>query len=136
MIERGRGGIVLMSSMSGDFGSTQLAVYAATKAFTLVFGDALWAELHPHGIDVLVVRPGSTRTPGWLSTQREGDEMPSMQPDEVVREALDALGRETCIIPGETNRQAAAVLAGMPRRQVIELMSGITANLLRNDRAR
>jgi short-subunit dehydrogenase len=136
MVERGRGGIILMSSMSGDFGSSQLAVYAGTKAFTLVVGDALWAELGPRGIDVLVVRPGSTRTPGWLSTQRDGEEMPAMQPDEVVREALEALGREPNIIPGEMNRQAAAMLAGMPRRQVIEMMSGITARLLRNDKVR
>lgn len=136
MVERGRGGIILMSSMSGDFGSSQLAVYAGTKAFTLVFGDALWAELGPRGVDVLVVRPGSTRTPGWLSTQRQDEEMPAMQPDEVVGEALDALGRETNIVPGEMNRQASAMLAGLPRRQVIEMMSGITAKLLRNDRGR
>ncbi len=45
MVQRGRGGIVLMSSMSGNVGSAQLAVYAATKAFTLVLGDALWWEL-------------------------------------------------------------------------------------------
>jgi hypothetical protein len=53
-----------------------------------------------------------------------------------VREALEALGREPNIIPGEMNRQAAAMLAGMPRRQVIEMMSGITARLLRNDKVR
>src|SRR5262249_60675766 len=35
MIARRRGGIVIMSSMSGSFGSAQLAVYAATKAFDL-----------------------------------------------------------------------------------------------------
>jgi short-subunit dehydrogenase len=126
-----------MSSLSGNFGSAQLAVYAATKAFTLVFADALWAELRPHGVDVLAVQPGSTRTPGWLSSQPTGDEaqvMPAMEPADVVGEALATLGVEPSVVPGELNRQGAAMLAGLPRRQAIELMSGITAKLVRNDR--
>ncbi|MEW6269469.1 MAG: SDR family NAD(P)-dependent oxidoreductase [Thermodesulfobacteriota bacterium] len=139
MAGRGRGGIVLMSSMSGNVGSTQLAVYAATKAFTLVFADALWAELGPRGVDVLAVQPGSTRTPGWLSSQptEPGAEiMPAMDPADVVREALDALGVEPLVIPGETNRQGAALIAQLPRRQAIEVMSAVTARLVRNDRPR
>lgn len=136
MVARGRGGIVLMSSMSGIVGSAQLAVYAATKAFTQALGDALWAELAPRGVDVLVVQPGSTRTPGWLSSQpREGAEvMPAMEPGDVVREALDALGVEPRVIPGDSNRQGAELLAQMPRRQAIEAMSAITGKLVRNDR--
>jgi hypothetical protein len=53
-----------------------------------------------------------------------------MEPEAVVAEALAALGVEPSIIPGEQNRQGAAVLAGMPRRRAIELMSGITGALL------
>jgi len=137
MVARGRGGVVLMSSMSGNFGSAQLTVYAATKAFTLVFGDALWAELAPRGVDVLVVQPGSTRTPGWLSSQpsEPGAEiMPAMEPADVVREALATLGAEPRVIPGDANRQGAELLAQLPRRQAIEMMSEITARLVRNDR--
>jgi short-subunit dehydrogenase len=139
MIRRGRGGLVLMSSLSGNFGSSQLAVYAATKAFTLVFADALWAELRSFGVDVLAVQPGSTRTPGWLTSQpADGEEpmLPAMEPADVVREALAALGVEPSIVPGDLNRQGAAALARLPRRQAIELMSEITAKLIRNDRPR
>ena len=134
MVSRGRGGIVLMSSMSGSVGSAQLTVYAATKAFDLVFADALWAELRAHGVDVLAVRPGSTRTPGWQSSQPaelQGAGPHVMEPDQVVAEALATLGVEPSIIPGEQNRQGAAILAAMPRRQAIEIMSGITGTLLR-----
>lgn len=137
MVERGRGGIVLMSSMSGNVGSAQLAVYAATKAFDLVFADALWAEVHPHGVDVLAVQPGSTRTPGWLTSQPAGADVEGpmvMDPAEVVREALDALGGEsTVLVPGEMNRLGAQAIASLPRRQAIEMMSRITATLVRND---
>lgn len=138
MVARGRGGIVLLSSMSGNVGSAQLAVYAATKAFDLVLADALWAELHGHGVDVLAVQPGSTRTPGWLTSQRPGDAASGpmvMEPAEVVREALDALGGEaTHLVPGELNRMGAQAILSLPRRQAIEMLSGITSKLVRNDR--
>ena len=137
MVRRKRGGVVLMSSMSGNVGSAQLAVYAATKAFTLVFADALWSELRPQGVDVLVVQPGSTSTPGWLSSQPGGGAAPlmtAMEPSDVVREALDTLGVEPILIPGEANRQGAQAIASLPRRQAIELMSAITAKLVRNDK--
>jgi short-subunit dehydrogenase len=136
MVARGRGGFVVMSSLSGNVGSAQLSVYAASKAFDLVFADALWAELRPHGVDVLAVQPGSTRTPGWRSSQPADGEasVPVMEPADVVAEALDALGREPLLVPGEMNRQGAALLAGLPRRQAIELLSGITGGLVPNYR--
>jgi short-subunit dehydrogenase len=62
------------------------------KAFALVAADALWAELRPLGVDVLAVQPGSTRTPGWLSSQPRGGRrhggLPVMETADVVREAL------------------------------------------------
>jgi hypothetical protein len=137
MCARGRGGVIIMSSMSGSIGSAQLAVYAATKAFDLVFADALWAELQPHGVDVLAVQPGSTRTPGWLSSQPTGADavaMPAMEPSDVVREALAALGVQPHVVPGEMNRQAAEFFTQMPRREAIEFLSRITSTLVRNDR--
>jgi uncharacterized protein len=143
MVARGRGGVIFLSSLSGNIGSAQLAVYAATKAFNLVAADALWAELRPHGVDVLAVQPGSTRTPGWLSSQPARDEgqsegmgLPVMQPADVVREALAALGVEPVVVPGETNRQGAEALAALPRRQAIELMSAVTSRLVPNYRPR
>lgn len=135
MCGRGRGGVVLMSSMSGSFGSEQLAVYAATKAFALVLGDALWAELRPHGVDVLVVQPGSTRTPGWQASQpaeRQGPGPHVMEPGPVVTEALDLLGVEPHLVPGVQNRQGAELLAKLPRRQAVEIMSRVTRDLLPN----
>lgn len=135
MLARGRGGIILMSSMSGNFGSEQLAVYAASKAFNLVLGDALWAEFRSLGVDVLAVQPGSTRTPGWQTSQPEELKGPGphvMETDVAVQEALAALGTGPNLIPGELNRQGAAMLASLPRRQAVEMMSAITRDLLTN----
>jgi hypothetical protein len=133
MVQRGRGGIILMSSLSANVGSEQLAVYAATKAFTLVLGDALWAELRPRGVDVLVVQPGSTRTPGWQASQtaEQREAGPHvMEPGPVVEEALAALGDGPNVIAGDVNRQGAAALASLSRREAVELVSAITRTLV------
>ena len=42
---RGRGGIVLMSSMGALQGMVRVANYSATKAYNLVLAEGLWAEL-------------------------------------------------------------------------------------------
>jgi short-subunit dehydrogenase len=137
MVTRGRGGIVLMSSLAGSFGSAQLAVYAATKAFALVLADALWVELGEHGVDVLAVQPGATRTPGWESSQpadHTAAARPVMEPADVVREALAAIVTGPHLVAGEENRRAAEAFRHLERRQVVEAMSQITRALRPNYR--
>jgi short-subunit dehydrogenase len=137
MVARGRGGVILMSSMSGNYGSEQLAIYAATKAFNLVLGDALWAELRPLGVDVLAVQPGSTRTPGWQTSQvpeMRGAGPHVMEVPDVVTAALASLGEGPNVVPGEMNQQGVAALASMPRAQAVEFVSRITRDLVPNVR--
>jgi len=63
MKERGRGGILLMNSGAAYGGGAFLATYSASKAFELCFAEGLWAELKPHGVDVLTLVMGATDTP-------------------------------------------------------------------------
>lgn len=63
MCSRGRGGIIIVGSGACYGGLTGIAVYSATKAFDLCFGEGLWAELQPHGVDVLNLIMGRTDTP-------------------------------------------------------------------------
>jgi uncharacterized protein len=131
MAERGRGGIIVMSSLAAETGAANVAIYSATKAFDLVFAEGLWYELRERGIDVVAIRPGSTRTPGWQSTQSASGETEGvMEPGDVVREALAALGTTPSFVPGAANRAAEAMFRGMARREVIELMSAITSQLV------
>ncbi len=126
---RGRGGIVLMSSLTAFFGSPRLATYGATKAFNLALGEALWAELRPDGVDVLVCCAGATRTPGF-ERQTGGDGPRAMAAEAVVREALAALGRRPVLVPGRVNRFAAWLLARvLPRRAAVSIMAGQTRRL-------
>jgi short-subunit dehydrogenase len=131
MVARGRGGIIIMSSLAAESGAAQVALYSATKAFDLVLAEGLWYELRDHGVDVVAIRPGSTRTPGWQSTQpASGDLEGVMEPADVVRDALAALGTTPSIAAGAANRAAESMFRGMTRRQVIELMSSITSQLV------
>jgi len=131
MVARGRGGIIIMSSLAAESGAAQVALYSATKAFDLVLAEGLWYELRDRGVDVVAIRPGSTRTPGWQSSQpASGDLQGVMEPADVVRDALAALGTTPSIAAGAANRAAEAMFRSMDRRAVIELMSGITSQLV------
>jgi uncharacterized protein len=130
MAARGRGGIILVSSLSGFQGHAMVGTYAATKAFDLVLGEALWEELRTRGIDVLAFCPGATRTPAFVATNPQPTGVlsaPLMDPDATVAEALAALGRGPTHIAGRANRLAAFVLHRLlPRRALVELMSRTT----------
>ncbi|HEX7526464.1 MAG TPA: SDR family NAD(P)-dependent oxidoreductase [Gaiellaceae bacterium] len=131
MAERGRGGIIVMSSLAAEAGAANVALYSATKAFDLVLAEGLWYELRERGVDVVAIRPGSTRTPGWQSSQPPSGEIEGvMEPADVVRDALSALGTTPSITAGAANRAAEAMFRGMARRDVIELMSSITSRLV------
>jgi hypothetical protein len=125
MAERGRGGIVLMSSLSALQGSAYVAAYAASKAFTLVLGEGLWEELRGHGVDVVTCVAGPTRTPGYLSSAPAATAWPQppvMAPDDVAAAARAALGQTPMVIPGALNRAVAFVTSRLlPRAASIRL---------------
>ena len=58
-----------MSSLAAETGTAKVALYSATKAFDLVLAEGLWYELRDRGVDVVAIRPGSTRTPGGSRRQ-------------------------------------------------------------------
>jgi len=126
MIERKRGGIILMSSLSAFQGSAYISTYAATKAFNIVLAESLWEEWRERGVDVLVCVSGAIKTPHYVSSQPTktgglGDM--TMTPNEVVNAALDALGKQPSVIPGRMNRLASFVMRHLlPRKMAIKFM--------------
>jgi short-subunit dehydrogenase len=131
MAARRRGGIIVMSSMAARIGSPRVATYAATKAFDLILAESLWAELRAHGVDVLAVLPGQTRTPGFELSLGPRTKLPRgvkvMEPGDVAREALGALGKRPSIVAGTTNRAASQLLMRlMPHKAAIEIMARTT----------
>lgn len=130
MRERGRGGIVLLTSMAGLSGSSYTATYAATKSFDLVLAEALWHELAPHGVDAMAVVAGATKTPSMLNSQPGFENYAGiMEPDEVAAGALRNLGRGPVWVAGAGNRAAAGGMLPVPRIALINAMSQATAGL-------
>ncbi|OBI84486.1 hypothetical protein A5663_11295 [Mycobacterium sp. E740] len=101
---RGRGGIILMSSMGALQGMVRVANYSATKAYNLVLAEGLWAELRDDRVDVLVSCAGATRTPNYLASEPDDANVPVQEPEEVAAETLDALGRKPTVFPARVLR--------------------------------
>lgn len=133
MVDRGRGGIVLLSSMAGNQGAALVAHYAATKAYLRVLAEGLWAELRPAGVDVLACCPGLVRTPTFDRGAPEHAGLlvpPPMEPAAVAGAALTALGRQPVVIPGWRNRVSALAAARLlPRRAMVRLASNGTTGM-------
>ncbi len=66
MVSRGRGGIVLVSSMGALQGVEIFAAYGAAKAYELILGEGLWDELRDQGVDACAYVVGATATPNFL----------------------------------------------------------------------
>jgi short-subunit dehydrogenase len=135
LVDRGRGGIILMSSMSGFQGTAMVANYAATKAYDTILAEGLWYELRQQGVDVLACVAGATLTPNYESST---DRIPTrglarpMQPDDVTEQALQDLGQRLYGVSGRRNRLASVLLRRLlPRRAAIEMVSKETERMYR-----
>jgi short-subunit dehydrogenase len=104
MRDRGRGGILLTGSLSGDAGQAHHAVYGATKAFSRVFAEGLWAELAGRGVDVLELVLGLTRTPAMerLGVPFDLPGVPVSEPADVAYEGLAMLASGPVRYAGDT----------------------------------
>lgn len=129
MVTRGRGGIVLMSSLAGVQGSPRIATYAASKAFNSILAEGLWSELRDEGIDVIASRAGAIRTPGYVAMGTA--EAPGTLDAEIVAEqTLNALGKGPFVVPGLLNRVAHFAMSRLlPRKTAIGIMSRNTQDL-------
>ena len=118
MLARRAGGIVLMSSGTGLQGAPYYSAYSATKAYSIVLGEALWYEFKPYNVDVLAVAAGLT-----LSSVSEAfkhiDPEQLQTTEQVVEEAMKTLGEQPLLIPGDYNRATHEKLNQLPLEQAI-----------------
>ena len=133
MAERGKGGFVLMSSMSGFQGTPYVAAYGASKAFNLVLAEALWYELKSANVDVLACCPGPTGTPGFNSSlqgKRPPAFPPVLSPEQVAEDSLRCLGKRSVLVPVFANRMASFFVRKlMPRRAAVRIMGKSTGRM-------
>lgn len=115
MRERGRGGILNVSSMAAV---TTMGQYAASKASTLIFTEALAGELRSTEVTVTAVLPGFIRTRfhDRLGVDRPGLGWIWLSVEQVVRQSLrDARRGKVVSVPGFGYAWAARVVPFIPR---------------------
>lgn len=119
MRTRGRGSILLVSSLLAYQGVQNFAVYAAAKAYVLRLGEALHRELQRDGVTVTVLCPGLSDT-GFAETAQmkitPALRLLMMQPATVVRAGIRALraGRMS-VVPGFSNKMMVILTWATPR---------------------
>ena len=122
MLARRAGGILLMTSGTAFQGSPYYSAYAATRAYCLNLGQSLWYEFKHYDVDVLAVAAGLT-----LSSAAEGmkhiDAELLQTTEQVVDEAMNALGEQPLCIPGEYNRTLRKEMDQLSREEQITTMA-------------
>jgi uncharacterized protein len=114
MIERGRGHVVLVSSISGKVASSGTALYSATKFGQRGFAAGLREDLHLSGIGVTVVCPGFVRDAGMFA--ESGARLPryigTVTPEQVAKAVVKGIERDRAEIDVAPLSLRAGALAG------------------------
>ena len=131
MQQRGRGGVIFLSSIVAFAGLPSWSNYASTKAQNLLFAEGLAAELRRDGVDVLALCPGFTRTE--LLTLTGFGRMMAMDPGSVVRVALRQLGRKQRVTTGLLNK-AIVLSTRLQPRLLSSRIFGTVFNRVRDTR--
>jgi short-subunit dehydrogenase len=122
LVEQRRGGIIFTGSMEGETPFPFSAAYAASKGFIHQFAGSLHMEMQTHGVDVLLLAPGSTDTNAPISQGFSREQLPGlMSAREVAQQALDKLGSRSLWITGWHNRLFVRLLRILPRNWAIKL---------------
>jgi short-subunit dehydrogenase len=126
MLERKRGGVMLVASTASFQPTPLFAVYGATKAFVRSFGEALAEELRESGLRVSVLCPGPVPTGFQV---RAGANIASSQRASVLSAAEVAerglagyRERRTVIVPGAINRAGAMLATVVPNAIVLPVV--------------
>ncbi len=99
--------VILVASVAGYACTPCMANYMASKAYLISLGEALHFEMKNHGVDVLVLAPGSTNTrpdvaadPGAKRLDAAKMNRKGMGVTPTVAVTLKALGRKPAVVPG------------------------------------
>jgi short-subunit dehydrogenase len=135
MVGRGRGGIVLVSSMGGLSGLRNWTSYGAAKAYEMILGEGLWDELGLKGVDAMAYMVGSTYTPNMQRIQEklnlpfakgidpkdfpEGAPLPRT-PELVAANLFAQIGTGPRLYSHPDDKASAEMSATLPRNQLVK----------------
>jgi short-subunit dehydrogenase len=127
--QRGRGGIVLLSSLLAFQGVARAATYAATKAFVQSLAEGLRLELAPDGVDVVAAAPGPTHS--GFAVRARMRMARATSPDVVARGTLAALGCRGTVRPGWLSKLLEWRLKPNPRAVRVRILSRIMDGMVK-----
>lgn len=141
MVARGRGGIVNMSSGAAVAGTPGLATYAGTKAFDLLFSEALWGELKPKGVDVICLMLADTDTPMLRRQMMMRGKIASLDeapkgatPSHVVaKEGLRYIDKGPTRVVSSKLRIGSRIMGALGRNRAVAIMT-VAANKIMGDK--
>jgi short-subunit dehydrogenase len=130
MLERRKGGILNIASITAILPAPKLAVYAATKSYVANLSEALRVELRGTGVRVTTVCPGPVETEfGLVASRKQKKKLPvpnwvQVTPQQVVRDSLRAFAKDRArVFPGIAIRAFALSIAMIPMfilRRILE----------------
>jgi short-subunit dehydrogenase len=126
MIERRSGRILNLASTAAFLPGPLMAVYYASKAYVLLFSEALANELQGTGVTVTALSPGPTRTGFQKRGQLEDSRLVRGQIGDARSVALAGyrglMAGKTIVIPGLSNKLIPWVVRLSPRGMVTRVV--------------
>ncbi|HEY6761192.1 MAG TPA: SDR family NAD(P)-dependent oxidoreductase [Baekduia sp.] len=132
MAARGRGHIVLISSLSGKSGQAKSSIYSATKFGLRGFGQGLRGDLAPHGVGVSVVFPGFIRDAGMF--HESGAKLPKGVGTSTPEQVAAAVVRAITGDKGEIDVAPVGMRAGAAFAQIAPEISAKVSKRLGGDK--
>jgi len=139
MKEKGKGGIILMSSMAGLQGSPIHAHYGATRAYTRHLAESLWYEMKKYNVHVTACVAGATETPNYLFSDPVNKGLIKPKPTKPVTVAKTAVKglvkNKPRVIPGFANNLSVKLLLNlMPSKTRVKIMGSIAMKMYGEDK--
>ena len=129
MLERKSGKILNVASTAGFQPGPLMAVYYATKAYVIMFSEAIANELKGSGITVTCLCPGATRTKFAQRADMENSrlfKLGAMRSIDVARAGYEGMMRgKTMVIPGFLNKLLAQSVRFSPRKLVTAISGSV-----------
>ena len=134
MLANKQGKILNVASIAAFMPGPLMAVYYASKAYVLSFGEALDEELKGTGVSVTTLCPGPVKT-GFQDRAAMNDSKlmqnpmnPMMTSQDVVKQAIAAFeNRSRLVLPGIVNQVFAFMPRLMPRAFVPSMVKNFQA---------
>jgi short-subunit dehydrogenase len=134
-LARRRGGVLNVASVAGFLPGPGMAVYYATKAYAISFGEALHAELKAAGVRVTTLCPGPVPTEfqARAGIAARPASLLTLSAEEVARAGYLGLKRgKRVVMPGWGNKGLVALLRLAPNA----LLAGMTKRVQKARRLR